>query len=885
MSDQNTALPDQRDLYELVFRSINDALILTDLKTGKVLEANPEAQTLLGRSREALLTLSLGELLPSESEFLNPEGVQETELCSLDGTNFPVEMKWQVFEYQQQPVMLNAIRRLSNSRKIEQKVYEQSQILTQIDGSVVVTDSSGKITTWNKGASQLYGYSEEEMLGKHISLIYPKGAYMSVAEQSASLRAGNDHEVIEVEAQRKNCEKFVCRLVGYLLKAEDGSPVGIAYYSSDLSDFKKKERELRESEQLFRSITNAAQDAIVILNPEGEISYWNAAAHRVFGYSEEEAIGQTAHRLITPERYQEKAHRGWNGFQEKGEGPVIGQTLELNARRKDGQEVPIELSVSSVKIQGRWHGLGIARDISERVEAEEMLKHKEEGLAKAQKIAHLGNWEFDIVQNRLTWSDEIYSIFEVVRENFQNDYESLLKIVHPEDREKLDRAYKTSVENQVPFRITHRLLMPDGRIKYVREKGETRYGESNEPLLSFGTLQDITREYLAEQNLSNSNRALKTLSRGNKVLTRATDEVQLLEDMCRVVIEEASYRLAWIGYAEEDEAKTLRPVAYAGYEQGYLEKLNLTWDDKVRGRGPAGTAVRNGVPVIIKDVKSDPKFLPWREDAIQRGYASVLSLPIKDERKSFACLNIYSAEEGVFNEDEIKLLTELAEDIAFGILSLRMHQERDHFQAAHLKMAERHKKALISTIRAIAMTVEKRDPYTAGHQQRVADLSVEIGRELGLSEQRLEGIKLGAMIHDIGKIYVPSELLNRPGRLTDTEFELIKSHAEVGYEIMKDVELPWPVADMIRQHHERCNGSGYPQGLKGEDIILEARILAVSDVVEAITAHRPYRAALGIEIALEELEKHRGVLYDSAVVDACLNLIRQKDYQFKAQTF
>ena len=206
--------------------------------------------------------------------------------------------------------------------------------------------------------------------------------------------------------------------------------------------------------------------------------------------------------------------------------------------------------------------------------------------------------------------------------------------------------------------------------------------------------------------------------------------------------------------------------------------------------------------------------------------------------------------------------------------------ERKRFEVERRTHAARLEQALVETIRAISMTVEKRDPYTSGHQHRVAELAVDIGREMGLEKARVDGLRLGAMIHDIGKIAVPAEILNRPGRLSPIEMELIKAHAEIGYDIVKDVEFPWPVAAMVRQHHERLDGSGYPQGLKGEEIVLEARIIAVADVVEAISAHRPYRPAMGVEKALDEIRRGRGVLYDARAVDACLSLFDSGVYSF-----
>jgi putative two-component system response regulator len=189
------------------------------------------------------------------------------------------------------------------------------------------------------------------------------------------------------------------------------------------------------------------------------------------------------------------------------------------------------------------------------------------------------------------------------------------------------------------------------------------------------------------------------------------------------------------------------------------------------------------------------------------------------------------------------------------------------------------RRALGATIEALAATAEARDPYTAGHQRRVANLSRAIATEMGLPKDDIEAIHMAGAIHDIGKIRVPSEILNRPGKITSLEMQLIRMHPEVGYEILKGIDFPWPVAEIELQHHERLDGSGYPQGLKDGEILIQARVIAVADVVEAMTSHRPYRPALGIDVALAEIEKNRGILYDAEAVDACLRLFREKGFQ------
>ncbi len=197
------------------------------------------------------------------------------------------------------------------------------------------------------------------------------------------------------------------------------------------------------------------------------------------------------------------------------------------------------------------------------------------------------------------------------------------------------------------------------------------------------------------------------------------------------------------------------------------------------------------------------------------------------------------------------------------------------------KSLDQLRQSLEATIHAMAVTVELRDPYTAGHQRRVADLAYAIALEMNLEESRLTGLRMASTIHDLGKISIPSEILTKPTKLTYIEFEIVKTHAQAGYDILKDIDFPWPIARIVHEHHERMDGSGYPNGLKGEDILLESKILTVADVVEAMVSHRPYRAALGVEQALGEIIKNRGILYDEDVVDSCLKLFEEKRFIFE----
>jgi PAS domain S-box-containing protein/putative nucleotidyltransferase with HDIG domain len=221
-----------------------------------------------------------------------------------------------------------------------------------------------------------------------------------------------------------------------------------------------------------------------------------------------------------------------------------------------------------------------------------------------------------------------------------------------------------------------------------------------------------------------------------------------------------------------------------------------------------------------------------------------------------------------FDSGSVQFLDGIIEDIT----------ERKQAQSQVQQSLERLKTTIKEIIQAMAYIGEVRDPYTAGHQRRVALLSCEISRLINLGADQYEGLNMAAAVHDIGKILVPADILSKPGKLTKPEFDMLKDHTKVGFEILKNIDFPWPIANIVLQHHERMNGTGYPAGLSGDQIIMEARVLAVADVVEAMSSHRPYRPALGIQKALEEISQNRGTLYDSNVVDACIKLFVEKGY-------
>jgi len=370
--------------------------------------------------------------------------------------------------------------------------------------------------------------------------------------------------------------------------------------------------------------------------------------------------------------------------------------------------------------------------------------------------------------------------------------------------------------------------------------------------------------------LFNFQNAVRTI---NQLLLRTNNEKDLYKKICNIVTKVEFIKFMWIGLANE-ESFEIKPVAYAGAELGFLSKIKVKYDASQFGNGPTGTAVKSGKPFIINDIKSDSRYIPWREEALRRNFTSDITLPLIHKDKIIGAMNIYSDKENAFGKKEAVFLKEVANDIAVGVKSIRSEKNLQ-------KKNKQLEKSTENIIFTMARMSESKDPYTAGHQKRVSQLSTAIAKIMKLPEDKIESLKFASLIHDIGKVSIPGEILSKPSKLTKTEFALIKEHPKTCYNIIKDIDFPWEIASIILQHHERLDGSGYPMGLKDKEILLEAKILAVADVVEAMNSFRPYRPALGIDKALEEISMNKGKLYDPEVVDACIKLFKEDGFKFK----
>jgi PAS domain S-box-containing protein/putative nucleotidyltransferase with HDIG domain len=317
-----------------------------------------------------------------------------------------------------------------------------------------------------------------------------------------------------------------------------------------------------------------------------------------------------------------------------------------------------------------------------------------------------------------------------------------------------------------------------------------------------------------------------------------------------------------------EEEKSLILDSLSEFVAYYDSKLNLLWVNK------AVSEVVGEPPSRLIGLKWDQV---WQKVNVETGVHPVKSV-IQTGKFHKKEVTSKDGKSWLIRAYPVKSIEDKIVGIVEVALDISQRKSAEHQRQLNLTRTRR---ILEETVGALAATSERRDPYTAGHQKRVSQLACAIARELGFSHNRLEGIRMAANIHDVGKVYVPAEILSKPTTLTQLEFSIIQTHPQIGYDILKEIEFPWPIAKMVLQHHEKLNGSGYPNGIKSEEILVGAKILTVADVVEAMASHRPYRAALGINAALSEIEKGKGEFYDSEVVEICLKLFNRKKFKFE----
>lgn len=810
---------------------------------------------------------TLGMPVPAEYEAIG----QRT-----DGTQFPVHISVGRVELSDGPATLAFLTDITERKAAEEALRaSEARFRSYFDlplvGTAITSPEKGFVAV-NDRICEILGYVRDELMHTTWEQItHPDDLKVDI-DQFNRLLAG-DIETYSLDKRfiRKNGQTIWTTIAVGCVRKPDGTVDHICANMQDISERKQAEEALQASEARFRGLFEQAPTAIGF-SRHGTLLYVNPKYLEVYGLgTAEEVVG----RPVAEQWAQEDRPLIETILHRHITEPGVVIAFEAMAQRADGSRFPVHADAANVDLPDGPASFAFLTDITERKAAEEALRRAEqeyrgifeeapEGIFKTLKGGKFlaMNSAGATMLGYASSEEAVGSILDSARDVWLN----------PDDRLR----YVAILEETGEVRdFQAQFKCKDGTPIWVSISARKVAGQDGETLYYQGFFENLSETKRLEAELSEHLREVQVLSEMNVALLRASSEEELLREYCRIVVEIGGYRMAWVGLADNGPEKRVIPMAHFGHEDGYLSIVRITWDTSQSGQGPTGRSIRHREIVVAEDYSTYPGLTPFRPEASRRGYASSIAVPFHYSDQCMACLTVYGLKPNTWSHAERNLMEQVASALGFGIKTLRTAITRDLYQRdLHASLEQ--------TIEVISETVDQRDPYTAGHQRRVADLCSRMAEKLGIDPNRIQGLRLAAAIHDLGKIGIPAEILAKPGRLTPTQFALLKEHAQLGYDILKNVRFPWPIADIIHQHHERLNGSGYPQGLNEDAILLESRILAVADVVEAMSSHRPYREARGIDVALDEILAERETLYDPQAVDACVALFREEGYRFPA---
>ena len=567
------------------------------------------------------------------------------------------------------------------NRKLAEKQLRQSEgrykSLFENNNSVMllIDPESGKITDSNPAASNYYGWSHAELCTKNIAEIN------TLSSEMVSI------EMQKAKAEKRNHFYFKHRLSNNEIRDVEvyagpitfGEHVFLYSIIHDITERIQAEKNLKESELKFRKYIDYAPHGIFVANELGEYTDVNPAACKMTGYSKSELLSMKFTDLV-PEDSLTAASKHFNTIVRED-----FATGELNFRKKDGSIG--YWVVDAVKLSNQRF-LGFTTETTERKLSELILMEKEQLLTESQSAAHIGSYSTDLIRKRWKASEEIFRIFGV-DETYPSTLDGWISRVHPDFRKVLSEDLQKADHTTTQFNHEYKIIrFNDGQERWVHGIGKFEFNGHSKPVGLIGTIQDITERKEREEKLRKLNETLAVLSKSRQVILHATDEADYLKQVCNIVVDDCGFAMVWIGFANEDESKSIQPIVSSGFEDGYLETLELTWSDSERGKGPTGTAIRTGKMSICRDMRTDPAFGPWRDEALKRGYASSIVFPLMTNNKAIGAIAVYSRVPDSFKEDEINLLSELAKDLSTGITASRWRTAQLKAEQALKKLIE-----------------------------------------------------------------------------------------------------------------------------------------------------------------------------------------------------
>jgi len=750
-----------------------------------------------------------------------------------EGTIRWMEINAVRFNWEGRPAVLAMLNDITERKRAEEALKESEdryRALYEDNPSMYFTvDPTGTVLSVNEFGCEELGYTAQELVGQSVLKVF-HDEDKAAAAQSVALCVENLGQVFHWELRKvhKAGNVMWVKETARAVRGTDGKTV-VFIVCEDITERRRAQEALKESEERYRALYEDNPSMYFTVDPTGTVLSVNEFGCQELGYTAQELVGQSVLKVFHDE---DKAAAARSVALCVGN---PGQVFhwELRKVRKAGSVMWVKETARAVRgTDGKTVVFIVCEDITERKRAQEALKESEERYRLVAENVSDVIWVTDMNLMPLYISPSVTRMLGYTPEEAMSG--SVVGKVTDASAELALKALQDALAREAEQPGTVRQPWPAQEAEVFRRDGSTVWAETalsfvrdptGKPVAILGVLRDISERKKADEAIRKS------------------------EERFRGLVETSS---DWVWEIDRNTRYTyvspkVRDIL--GYEP-----------QEIMGRTPF-------------------EFMHQREgrrvSKIVRSFATA--------RLPFSLLeNTCTHKDGHSVVLETSAVPILDSDGGFlGYRGIdRDITERKKVEQELQRSLKRLEKTMESTIEAITTTIETRDPYTTGHQMRVTDLARAIARVMELPPAQIEGIRVAGLLHDIGKIAIPTEILSKPGKLNEVEFAMIQTHAKVGYNILKKIEFPWPVARTVLQHHERWNGSGYPHGIRGEDILLEARILAVADVIEAMSSHRPYRPSIGADKALDEITKNSGILYDPAVAKACVTAFTQGGFKF-----